>query len=160
MKDFVESRAEMEVIMQEVSFGFLGMTLGDEPYVVPLNYAYTSGKILFHCALEGKKLDYLASNPTVCFTVARQLGAVERHNEGDPCHMDSESVVCYGTARVIDDSEERTVALNAFNDYFNPDAKLLSAKSVAGCAAVEISVAQMTGRRERDRKLTCWRYSF
>jgi hypothetical protein len=31
---------------------------------------------------------------------------------------------------------------------------------VAGCAMVEIAVAEMTGRRERDRKLTCWRYSF
>jgi nitroimidazol reductase NimA-like FMN-containing flavoprotein (pyridoxamine 5'-phosphate oxidase superfamily) len=160
MENFVESREEMEAILREVSFGFLGMAMAGEPYVVPLNYAYTGGKILFHCALEGKKLDYLASNPMVCFTVARQVGAVQRHNEGDPCHMDSESVVCYGTARVIDDLEERTTALNAFNHYFRPDAEGLSAKSVTECAAVEIAVVQMTGRRERDRKLTCWRFRF
>lgn len=29
------------------------------PYVVPLNYGYTEGKILFHGALTGKKLDCL-----------------------------------------------------------------------------------------------------
>jgi uncharacterized protein len=160
MKDFVESRDEMEAILREISFGFLGMAMGDEPYVIPINYAYTNGKILFHCAFEGKKLGYLASNPMVCFTAAKQVGAVQRHNEGDSCHMDSESVVCYGTARVIDDVEERTTALNTFNHYFRPDAKELSAKIVAGCAVVEIAVTQMTGRRERDRELTCWRFSF
>jgi len=160
MENFVESREEMEAILRQTSFGFLGMAMGEEPYVVPLNYAYTGGKILFHCALEGKKLDYLASNPLVCFTVARQVGTVQRHNEGDPCHMDSESVVCYGTARVIDDLQERMVAANAFNCYFRPDAIGLSAERVAGCAVVEIAVAEMTGRRERDRKLTCWRFRF
>jgi nitroimidazol reductase NimA-like FMN-containing flavoprotein (pyridoxamine 5'-phosphate oxidase superfamily) len=160
MESFVESREEMEAILREIPFGFLGMAVGGEPYLVPLNYAYIDGKILFHCALEGKKLDYLASNPTVCFTAARQVGAVQRHNEGDLCHMDSESVVCYGTARIIEDLEERTVVLNAFNRYFRPDIEGLSAERVAGCAAVEIAVSEMTGRRERDRKLTCWRYRF
>jgi hypothetical protein len=76
------------------------------------------------------------------------------------CHMDSESVVCYGTARVIEDLEERTTVLNAFNRYFRPDIEGLSAERVAGCAAIEIAVSEMTGWRERDRKLTCWRYRF
>ena len=160
MENLIESREEMEAILRETSFGFLGMAMGEEPYVVPLNYAYTGGKILFHCALEGKKLEYLASNPRVCFSVARQVGAVQRHDQGDPCHMNSESVVCYGTARVIDDPEERMTALNAFNHYFRPDAEGLSAERVAGCAAVEIAVAEMTGRRERDRKVTCWQWRF
>ncbi len=160
MKDFIESFEEMESIMLDIKYGFLGMAIENVPYVIPLNYAYSAGKIQFHCALEGKKLDYLASNPNVCFTVARQLGLVQRHNEGDPCHMDSESVVCYGTARVLNDVEERAVALNAFNVYYNPGAEPLSAKSVAACTAVEIQVVEMTGRRERDRKLTCWHHLF
>lgn len=160
MNEFIESREEMEAILQEINFGFLGMSIDDRPYVVPLNYAYIDGKILFHCSLEGKKLDHIASNPAVCFSVARQPGAVERHAEGDPCHMDCDSVVCYGTARVIDDLQERAVGLNAFNRYYRPTAKEISADRVAHCAAVEITVTEMTGRRERSRELTCWRYSF
>jgi nitroimidazol reductase NimA-like FMN-containing flavoprotein (pyridoxamine 5'-phosphate oxidase superfamily) len=160
MQNFVESREEMEAILREMSLGFLGMAAAEEPYVVPLNYAYIDGKILFHCALAGKKLDQLAANPTVCFTVARQFGAVRRHEQGDPCHMDNDSVVCYGTARVIQDAQERTSTLNAFHRYYRPDAEELAPERTEGCAVVEIAVAEMTGRRERERKLTCWRYRF
>jgi nitroimidazol reductase NimA-like FMN-containing flavoprotein (pyridoxamine 5'-phosphate oxidase superfamily) len=160
VNEFIESRKEMEEILQEINFGFLGMSIDGKPYVIPLNYAYVDGKILFHCSLEGKKLDHIASNPAVCFSVARQQGAVRRHAQGDPCHMDCDSVVCYGTARVVDDLEERTAVLNAFDRYYRPEAKRISADRVAHCAAVEITVAEMTGRRERSRELTCWQYRF
>ena len=116
MDNFIESREEMEAILRAIPLGYLGMAMGGEPYVVPLNYAYIDGKILFHCALEGKKLDYLAANPRVCFSVARQPEAeVLSHEQGDACHSDSDSVICYGRARVVEDLEERQVVLNAFN---------------------------------------------
>jgi hypothetical protein len=34
---------------------------------------------------------------------------------GAPCHVDSDSVICYGRARLLDDLAERAAALNAFN---------------------------------------------
>jgi nitroimidazol reductase NimA-like FMN-containing flavoprotein (pyridoxamine 5'-phosphate oxidase superfamily) len=161
LDDFIESREEMEAILRETAFGFLGMALDGKPYVVPLNHAYVEGRILFHCAPKGKKLDYLSSNPNVCYTVARQPGAeLRRHKEGDPCHMDCESVVCYGTARAVEDPEERQSVLNAFNRHYRPDAADITLREVEGCAAVEIKVEEMTGRRERRRELTCWRYTF
>ena len=82
--------------------------MGDKPYVVPLNYAYVDGRILFHCAMTGKKLDYLQRNQRVCFAVARQFGEIRRHAEENLCHVDSDSVICYGRARIIEDLEERT----------------------------------------------------
>ena len=72
--------------------------------------------------------------------------------------MDSESVICYGTARVIADLEERQAALNAYNRYYRPDAPDIPMKRIKSCATVEITVTEMTGRRERDREVTCWRY--
>jgi len=74
--------------------------------------------------------------------------------------MDSDSVICYGTAQVIDDLEERKAALNAFNRCFRPDAEEISGEAALKCGAVEIRIAEMTGRREREHKRTCWRYTF
>ena len=159
MNEFIASREEMESILRDSPVGFLGMALDGEPYVVPLNFAYVEGKILFHCALTGKKLDTLAANPAVCFSVARQEGAVKLHEQREPCHIDSESVICYGTARVIVDLAERQAALNAYNRYFRPDAPDIPLERVKGCATVEIAVTEMTGRRERDREIACWRYT-
>jgi nitroimidazol reductase NimA-like FMN-containing flavoprotein (pyridoxamine 5'-phosphate oxidase superfamily) len=160
VREFIESREEMERILLRETIGYLGLSNDGDIYVVPLNYGYVEGKILFHCALTGKKLDYIRANPRVCFSVGRQSGAIQRHAEGNPCHIDSESVVCYGTARIVEDLQERQVVLNAFNHCFRPGAQEITLESAEGCAAVEIRIREMTGRRERqeNKERTFWRW--
>ena len=102
----------------------------------------------------------MKKNPRVCFSVARQLAEVREHAGGNPCHVDSDSVICYGKARVIEDLEERSAALNAFNRRYRPQAPDVPEERVKNCGVVEITVSEMTGRRERERKRTCWRYVF
>ncbi len=157
---FIESREEMEEFLREEEIGYLGLALDGEPYVVPLNYSYSEGKIYFHCSLKGKKLGFLKKNPRVCFSVARQLAEVREHAGGNPCHVDSDSVICYGKARLIEDLEERSGALNGFNRRYRPTAPDVPEERVKNCGVVEITVSEMTGRRERERKRTCWRYVF
>jgi nitroimidazol reductase NimA-like FMN-containing flavoprotein (pyridoxamine 5'-phosphate oxidase superfamily) len=159
-KEFIEAREEMESILSECVLGYLGLSLDDTPYVVPLNYFYTEGKILFHCALEGKKLDYLKRNQTVCFTVARQFDAVEQHEEEDSCEINSESVMCFGKARIIEDIPERHKALNAFNQHFDPGSDEITLKRTKGCCVVEINIDEMTGKQVINQKSTYWRYRF
>ena len=157
---FIDSREEMEQILREEVIGYLGLAGDGQPYVVPLNFAYGAGKILFHCALAGQKLDAIRRNPRVCFTVGRQTGEVRDHADVPPCHVDSDSVICYGWARLLDDLAERATALNAFNRRFRPDAPDLPRERVEGCLAVEITIDEMTGRQERDRRRTYWRFTF
>ncbi|MGZ6202369.1 MAG: pyridoxamine 5'-phosphate oxidase family protein [Thermodesulfobacteriota bacterium] len=157
---FIESRDEMERLLCEEKIGYLGLALNGKPYVVPLNYHYAGGKIWIHCGFKGKKLDYLKRNPQACFVVARQAGWVREHGDGNPCHVDSDSVICYGKARVLDDMGEREIALNAFNRRFLPEATDIAPERVKNCCVVEIAISEMTGRQERERKRTCWRHSF
>jgi nitroimidazol reductase NimA-like FMN-containing flavoprotein (pyridoxamine 5'-phosphate oxidase superfamily) len=158
---FIESSKEMEELLREEEVGYLGLSLDGKPYVVPLNYCYSEGKIYFHCKLlQGKKLDCLRGNPQVCFTVARQLVEVRAHAGGNPCHVDSDSVICYGRARMIEELDERNKALNAFNRRFRTNAEDVPLERVKNCGVVEIKISEMTGRRERERKRTCWRYAF
>ena len=44
---FIESRDEMEKLLREEEIGYLGLSLDGKPYVVPLNYHYSDGKIYF-----------------------------------------------------------------------------------------------------------------
>lgn len=159
-KNFIESRVEMEKILHEETLGYLGLSLDDKPYVVPLNYVYAQGKIMFHCALAGKKLDYLKENPQVCFTVGRQSGKVVRHPQGAVCHIENDSVICYGKARIIHDMEERQEILNVFNRHLQPDAAEVSIEAASKCYAVEIKVNEMTGRQQREGKHLFWKYRF
>jgi hypothetical protein len=150
----------MERLLREEELGYLGLSLDGKPYVVPLNYHYVDGKILFHCGPKGKKLDYIKSNPQVCFTVGRQPGWVREHAVGNPCHVDSDSVICYGKAKVLEELDERKMALNTFNRRFRPEATEVALERVMNCSVVEITISEMTGRQERERKRTCWRYTF
>ncbi len=45
-QDFSESRNEMEKFLREEEIGYLGLSGDGKPYVVPLNYSYTDGKIM------------------------------------------------------------------------------------------------------------------
>jgi nitroimidazol reductase NimA-like FMN-containing flavoprotein (pyridoxamine 5'-phosphate oxidase superfamily) len=159
-RKFNESREEMEKILREETVGYLGLSMEDKPYVVPLNYGYVEGKILFHGALTGQKLNYLKANPQVCFTVGRQSGKVVRHPQGALCHVENDSVICYGLARIIESAAERRQILTTFNRCFQPDAEEITLQAASRCCAVEIKITEMTGRRQRELEFTYWRYRF
>ncbi len=62
-------KKRMEGILRGEKAGYLGLSIDGNPYVVPLNYGYVDGRIVFHCALTGRKLDGLLADPRVCLTV-------------------------------------------------------------------------------------------
>jgi nitroimidazol reductase NimA-like FMN-containing flavoprotein (pyridoxamine 5'-phosphate oxidase superfamily) len=153
-------KQRMEQMLRSESIGYLGLACDDEPYVVPLNYTYTDGRILFHCALEGRKLDMIRANPGVCFVVSRQAAEPTEHF-GALCSTPYESVICWGTARVVEDLSERQQTLAAFQlRYATPEKPRdsISPESTARCGAVEIVVTRMTGRQVHADERTRWEW--
>ena len=156
-KKFIESRDEMERLLVEERVGYLGMSVDGKPYVIPLTYGYSEGKIIFHCALKGSKLDIIRKNANVCFTVSRHFGEMVSHPQGAECHINSDSIICYGKARIIDNIEERCKVLNIFNRCLRQNAREITLEEVKHCNAVEIVIDELTGRSERDGKCTYWK---
>lgn len=147
----------MEGVLRREVVGHLAMACEGEVYVVPLNYTYSGGKILFHCALQGKKLDMIRGNPNVCFEVSRQERPPTPHD--DPCDAPFESVICWGVARIVEDVEERRAVLNAFQArHDKPDGprKPISLERAAKCGAVEITITRMTGRKFPEDERPVW----
>lgn len=139
---------QMEQFLCSEVVGRLGLCGGDEVYVVPLNYTYVDGMILFHCALEGRKLDMIRANPRVCFEVSSMVGDPTPHGPAS-CDSHFRSVICWGTAKVVDDLEERIDVLNRFQARYDTDEKKrepITAERAARCGAVAIKVQRMTGR--------------
>ncbi len=73
------------------------------PYAIPLNQFYDAedGKLYFHGAKAGLKLDLIKENNKVCFTVLDK----GFKKEGDWA-LNIKSVVCLGHIEVLDDHEK------------------------------------------------------
>lgn len=137
-RKFIESREEIERILMREMLRYLGLSLNGEPSAVPVSWVYDDGRILFHGSLKGKKRDHMLANPRVCFTVAQQSGPPVRHPEGVTCHTANDSAICIGTARILENLEERQAILNAFDQRLQPDAPEISPGWTVNAARVLI----------------------
>ncbi len=159
-RQFINSRDEIDNLLKSEIIGFLGLSWNDEPYIVPVNYAYVGGKIIFHGSMSGKKLDFIRANPNVSFCVVQRHYPIERIVDAKNCNEDSQSVICKGVARIIDDTNERLIALNLFNRRFRPDAEDITIERASRCAVVEIEILEATGRSENNFHRDYWRYVY
>ncbi len=144
----IPNNAECERILKSFHSGILVMCRDEEPYAVPINHAYSDGKLYFHCAPTGRKLDMIRANPRVCYVVNRYFGDPEHLADGVRCHGDWESVIAYGKARVIDDPEELREAFSIFMNYYGSANYEPGEQALRTTRAIIIEVESMTARRE------------
>lgn len=102
------TREEIDQFLACARVGRLGMTLKDEPYVVPVGFGYADGKIFFHTCSKGLKMDGVRRNPNVCFEVDEAISDGTMYK----------SVVLFGTARIIDDEEKMIPYLQRLIDKY------------------------------------------
>lgn len=102
LKDQQLDAAEANEIMNRCTNGVLSIN-GDNgyPYGVPVSYAYADGRIYFHCAREGYKVDLLKNDPHVSFTVVAQDDIIPE--DFNTLYI---SAIAFGRARLVDDPEE------------------------------------------------------
>lgn len=118
---------------------------GGYPYAVPLSYVYEDGKIYFHCAKEGHKLDAIRKDNKVSFCVVDQDKIVPEEYT-----TYFRSVIAFGTARILEDEKEKRGALEALAAKYSPEQVEGRQKEIqsqfANVTMVEISVEHMTGK--------------
>lgn len=159
-KEFTNSKIEIEEILLKNSLGFLSLIDDAIPYTIPMTYGYNEGRIILHCAKTGKKIDLIKKNNHVCFTIATQFGHFVPHPQGAVCHAHSDSVICFGIVKIIEDEDERCALLNLFNTCLMKDAREIKKHEIRNCYAVTITIRTMTARIERESHCTYYQYSF
>ena len=108
---------ECAAVLREGTSGVLAL-LGDGgyPYAVPLSYVYHEGKLYFHCAAGGHKIDAIRANPKASFCVIAQDRIVP---EEYTTHF--RSVIVFGTVRVLEDEAEKRRAIEALAVRYAPE---------------------------------------
>ena len=94
---------------------------GEDAYGVPINYALDDAggapwpDLFLHCALEGKKLEYIRKNPSVCLCVVHQAETLREKFSADYA-----SVMVMARAETVEDEQERLRILRLFGRRFTP----------------------------------------
>jgi uncharacterized protein len=144
-KQVIEDLGEVHALLARGLTGYLAMARDNEPYLVPLSYIYRDGSIFFHAALSGKKLDFIAANPRICFAV-HEVDEVHQGDSACTSGIRYHSALAYGAARFIVDPEHKLEILQWLTDKYAPG-RLVEAGKVATVAVVEMVVDRMTGKR-------------
>ena len=103
----------MTAMFNEVEVMTVAFHGGEHPYPVPLNFVHIDGSLYFHCALQGRKLDCLAHDSRVGFSLFRFLG-IDREN-ATTCYQ---SVCGTGTAELVTDHSLKQRALAALAEKY------------------------------------------
>ena len=95
------SEEESIAILQKATAGTLAL-LGDNdyPYAVPISYVYANGRLYFHSALSGHKVDAIRKCDKASFCVIEQD---EVHPEKYTTFF--RSVIAFGRIHIIEDEE-------------------------------------------------------
>ncbi len=137
---------EMEAVLNRCANGVLAC-LGDEdyPYAVPLSFVYFSGKIYFHSANAGHKVDAIIRNPKVSFTVIDEDRVVSE--KFTTCFR---SVIVFGRAKIVAGNEYRH-ALEALVEKYSADqpeeAKQNEINRCTQAIMVAIEIEHMSGKQ-------------
>jgi len=147
MRRFKQSLSEEKCleILKEQPRGVMAVHGEDGyPYAFPLNYLYLSGRLYFHCAGEGHKLDAIAADNRVSFCVMDQ----GFRKEGDWA-LNISSVVLFGTVRKITEETEklRIARQLALKYYPTPEAAEEEVRKAASRVQIlEMVIDHMTGK--------------
>lgn len=148
-KEKIMSEEEMKNILHKAEFGTLAC-IGENgyPYSVPLNYAYDNGKLYFHSAQSGHKIDNISFNDKVCFSVVGYYKVL-------PEKFDTEydSVILFGKASRITEEAEMKRALmlliEKYSSCYLAEGIEYIHKAASAISVYRIDIEHMTGKLGR-----------
>ena len=116
---------------------------GEFPYAVPLSFVEYGGALYMHCALEGHKLDCIAKDPHVHFSICESI-YVDRKE----ATVRYRSVSGTGIASLVDDAELKRQVLAALAAKYESECTLpVPDKMLAATGVIKVDIHSMTGKR-------------
>jgi len=145
----IKDEEEIKGILRSCQYVTLAMCRDNKPYLVAVNHSYDEDRncLYFHCAKEGKKVDYLKSNNLVWGQALKDHGYLQGE-----CNYLYASVHFTGSVSFIDDGEEKAHALTLMikkldNEPQTTISKHLTEDCIGRTTIGRIDIEYMTGKR-------------
>ena len=153
----IADMAEIKKILECCKTCYVAMVDNAAPYVVPMSYGYALENetltLYLHSAKEGRKIDILTHNPSVCFAVATEGEPVFPET---PCNSGYyfSSVIGDGEAVLIEDTGEKCAALAClFKHQSGKDVTFSGEQANAVCVFKIVSKSFSGKKKEKPAHL-------
>jgi hypothetical protein len=147
-KDREITTREVIGLLDSAEYGVLSTVGSDgQPYGVPLNYVHQEGRIYFHCALSGHKLDNIEHNRRVSFCVVGNTRVLP-----EKFATEYESVVVFGVASEVFGTERYNALLWLLEKYcpdFAEEGKEYIELKNHATRVLKIDIDHATGKARR-----------
>jgi nitroimidazol reductase NimA-like FMN-containing flavoprotein (pyridoxamine 5'-phosphate oxidase superfamily) len=143
--------ADLKKILKSSAYMTLAFSMDNQPYLVSLSHGYDEAQncLFFHCAPEGKKLQYLRSNNTIWGQALIDKG----YAQGKCTHLYA-SVHFSGRVTILDDLEEKLEAVKCMINRLDKNPELLiaglSSERLKNTTIGRIDIDCMTGKKSKE----------
>ncbi len=153
-QEFRKMRRQRQQLSDEESIGILKKAtsgtlalLGDGgyPYAVPISYVYDDGKLYFHSALAGHKVDAIRACDKASFCVIDQ-------DNVKPAEYTTyfRSVIAFGRIHIVEDEEEKLAIARILGNKYNPHQEEALQKELehglSRMLAIRLDIEHLTGK--------------
>ena len=158
MSDFREMRrkrqqlseAESVALLKKATSGTLAL-LGDNgyPYAVPISYVYSEGKLYFHSALSGHKVDAIRNCDKASFCVIAK-------DDVQPEKFTTffRSVIAFGRIHIIEDEVEKLKTARMLGNRYNPNHEEALQKELENglprMLMIRFDIEHLTGKEAKE----------
>lgn len=127
----------------------VGITRDEQPFVIPMSYARVNKTIILHGALNSRLCKSLIEGMPACVTVTHLDGLVLARSAFHHS-LNYRSVVAFGTARLINDEQQKKNALNAIVEFLAPgrttDCRAPNKKELNATSVIEFEIEQASAK--------------
>lgn len=124
----IKSRQKMvEFLNQEHVGRIASIDKSGFPQIIPMNFVFTNDVIYMHSHTRGEKIENVKNNNRVGFEVDREIEFLPSYfssptdaSQADTLYI---SVVIKGTGTIVENAEEKAMALNALMEKYQPEGR-------------------------------------
>lgn len=127
----------------------IGLTDGEIPYIVPLNYGVFDNCLYFHSAASGKKIDLIKKGGKVCFEI-EQVSEIIRREVVCDWTSRYRSVIGYGTIEVLTSREDKINGLNIIMRHYGKTDNAYLEGNLARLVILKLSIEEISGKQSGD----------
>jgi nitroimidazol reductase NimA-like FMN-containing flavoprotein (pyridoxamine 5'-phosphate oxidase superfamily) len=145
----VYERATIHKILDEGFVCHVGFVVDGQPFVIPTSYGRDGDALYVHGSVASRLLRNLDRGIPVCITVTLLDGLVLARSVFNHS-MNYRSVVILGTAKLINDPEEKIAALRALSEHIIPhrwdDARQPNEKELKQTSVLRVPIDEFSAK--------------